>query len=198
MQRQEVSRYDNRGKIFGIFFISSRDALSASRSGALASGARQQPCCHCGCTGGTASSVSDTHCTAQGHHNGNRRTTTTTQPTTSSGAVARAVAHATDISRTCGSIGTIHLRTPHPTPVPATLPAGGRSPRTCGAARLTGDLRTGGRTTSSPLHGCLPPPSKGGSRGPGRGRAPTQHTILRLTPQLSNSWNVLRLQLQRP
>ena len=35
---------------------------------------------------------------------------------------------------------------------------------------------------SSPVHGCLPPPSKGGSRGPGRGRTPPQHTILRLEP----------------
>ena len=51
-------------------------------------------------------------------------------------------------------------------------------------ARLTGDLRTGGRTTSNPVHGCLPPPSKGGSRGPGRGRTPPQHTILRLEPAL--------------
>ena len=54
------------------------------------------------------------------------------------------------------------------------------------AARLTGDLRTGGRTTRSPVHGCLPPPSKGGNRGPGRGRTPPQHTILRWNQQLPN------------
>ena len=59
-----------------------------------------------------------------------------------------------------------------------------RADKLAGAARLTGDLRTGGRTTRSPLHGCLPPPSKGGSRGLGRGRAPPQHTILRWNQQL--------------
>ena len=48
--------------------------------------------------------------------------------------------------------------------------------------RFTGDLRTGGRTTRSPVHGCLPPPSKGGSKGLGRGIASTQHTIFRLEP----------------
>ena len=52
------------------------------------------------------------------------------------------------------------------------------------AGRLTGDLRTGGRTTRSPVHGCLPPPSKGGSKGLGRGIASTQHTILRWNQQL--------------
>ena len=51
-----------------------------------------------------------------------------------------------------------------------------------GRGALTGDLRASGRTTSSPVHGCLPPPSKGGSKGPGRGRTPPQHTILRPEP----------------
>ena len=102
-----------------------------------------------------------THRTAQGHHTGNRRTTTTTQSKTSSRAVARAVTHATQISRTCGCISTIHPRTPCPTPVPATLPANGRTPTTRKAAHLTGDLRTGGRTTRGPLRGRLPPPPRG-------------------------------------
>ena len=46
-------------------------------------------------------------------------------------------------------------------------------------AQLTGGLRTGGRTTRSPLHGCLPPLQGGGSQGPGWGRTPPQHTVLR-------------------
>ena len=55
--------------------------------------------------------------------------------------------------------------------------------------RFTGDLRTGGRTTRSPVHGCLPPPSKGGSKGLGRGIASTQHT--------HSAWN-RNLRLQGP
>ena len=52
------------------------------------------------------------------------------------------------------------------------------------AARLTGDLRTGGRTSSSPVHGCLPPPLQGGQSGSGAGAysAPAHH----LAPGTSN------------
>jgi hypothetical protein len=101
---------------------------------------------------------------------------------TSSTSIARMSTHATSISSMCGCFRTMHLRAPCPTPVNATLPASQHAPEHGEQDRLTGDLRTGGRTTRGPLRGRLPPPSKGGSKGPGRGRTPTQHTILRLEP----------------
>ena len=134
-----------------------------------------------------------------GHHNGNRRTTTRREhadienDNRSGGHARERHQHHARVHRRHASAHAL----PHPR---ARYPScTWCAPRQhAQQARLTGDLRTGGRTTSSPVHGCLPPPSKGGSRGPGRGRTPPQHTILRLMPQLSNSWNVLRLQLQRP
>ena len=102
----------------------------------------------------------DTHRTRTGHHDGNRRRTTPTQPQTSSRAVTRAVTHATYISSMRAVNSTIHLRnTAPPGPQPC-LQVSAQRTRPA-AARLTGDLRTGGRTTHSPLHGCLPPPWRG-------------------------------------
>ena len=136
-----------------------------------------------------------------GHHNGNRRTTTRREhadiehDNRSGGHARDRHQHHARVHRRHASA---HALPPAPPPCPLSFLHMCAPRQHAQQARLTGDLRTGGRTTSSPVHGCLPPPSKGGSRGPGRGRTPPQHTILRLMPQLSNSWNVLRLQIQRP
>ena len=152
----------------------------------LAGAARQQPSCHCGCNGGTGPSASTCIVPAldimtatdaerrqhsRRHRAGRSRGRSHTRRT--SAACARSTA-----------------------PCVCATPAPPQGPQSClqvsahrtrpAAARLTGDLRTGGRTSSSPVHGCLPPPSKGGSRGPGRGRTPPQHTILRLEPATAN------------
>ena len=118
----------------------------------------------------------DTHRTRTGHHDGNRRRTTPTQPPTSSRAVTRAVTHATYISSMRAVNSTIHLRNTAPPQGPQPCLQVSAHRTRPAAARLTGDLRTGGRTTHSPVHGCLRPPATGGNRRPGRGRTPPQHT----------------------
>ena len=65
-----------------------------------------------------------------------------------------------------------------PSPQPCPQVCAPNDPFDCTHSPVT--FAADGRTTRCPLHGSPPPPSKGGSRGPGRGRAPTQHTILRL------------------
>ena len=122
-----------------------------------------------------------------GHHYSTRRTTMTPQHADIEH-VARSGEHARDGHRQNARLHRNHapsLASPAP-PCPQTFLQVRRAETTHRAARLTGDLRTGGRTTRSPVHGCLPPPSKGGSRGPGRGRAPPHHTILRSNQQLPN------------
>ena len=176
------SGYDNRRKIFGIFMFYSLGALSASRSVSLAGGARQQPSCHHDCTGGAELSASTRiapHWTSQ------------RQPTHNDDAAARRQQARRSLKRSrtqrtlaawAGASAPSILARPAPSPCPQPFLHVRAATTHSGAPRLTGDLRTGGRTTRSPVHGCLPPLSKGCSRGPGRGRAVPQHIILRLEP----------------
>ena len=117
-----------------------------------------------------------------GHHNGNRRTTMRRQHADiehvdRSGGHARAE-HQQDV-RVLQNHASAHAL-PHPRD--RNLPCKSAARQEHGEQdRLTGDLRTGGRTTRGPLRGRLPPPSKGGSKGPGWGSTPP------ITP--SPAWN---------
>ena len=160
------------------------ESSSAIRSGSLAGGARQQPSWHCGCTRGTAPRASTRiapHWTSQRHptHNDDAAARRHRAPRS----LGRARMRRTSAGHVSASEPCIRAR-PAPTRCPQPFLQASARRQAGRAARLTGDLRTGGRTTRSPLHGCLPPPSKGGSRGPGRGRtpAPAHH----LAPGTSN------------
>ena len=137
----------------------------------------QQPSCHRGCSGGTEPSASTRiapHWTSQRqptHNDDAEARRHRAQRSLRRARTRRTSAGCTSAPESCICTRLAPPRCPQPSAWKCA-----RADNTAGR-RLTGDLRTSGRTTSSPVHGCLPPPSKGGSRGPGRGRAPPQHTI---------------------